>query len=88
MEEKSKQKSLYWFAILFFFGYLKPVSRIFVSWSTKIKGKHMEQNETITQTKNWFFWQSPIKCLKQLSTMTLNLHNKNNFTCSDILNTH
>lgn len=87
MEEKSKQKSLYWFAI-FFFGYLKPVSRIFVSWSTKIKGKHMEQNETITQTKNWFFWQSPIKCLKQLSTMTLNLHNKNNFTCSDVLNTH
>lgn len=47
----------------------------------------MEQNETITQTKNRFFWQSPIKCLKQLSTMTLNLHNKNNFTCSDVLNT-
>lgn len=56
MEEKSKQKSLYWFAIfLFFFGYLKPVSRIFVSWSTKIKGKHMEQNETFTQTKKLIF---------------------------------
>lgn len=55
MEEKSKQKSLYWFAILFFFGYLKPVSRIFVSWSTKIKGKHMEQNETFTQTKKFIF---------------------------------
>lgn len=54
MEEKSKQKSLYWFAI-FFFGYLKPVSRIFVSWSTKIKGKHMEQNETFTQTKKLIF---------------------------------
>lgn len=55
MEEKSKQKSLYWFAIFFFFGYLKPVSRIFVSWSTKIKGKHMEQNETFTQTKKFNF---------------------------------
>lgn len=55
MEEKSKQKSLNWFAIYLYFGYLKPVSRIFVSWSTKIKGKHMEQNETFTQTKKFIF---------------------------------
>lgn len=31
---------------------------------------------------NDFLRQSPIKCFKQLSTMTLNLHNMNNFTCT------
>lgn len=50
----------------------------------------MEQNETFTQTKKLIFLTISYKMsrLKQLSTMTLNLHNKNNFTCSDVLNTH